>query len=192
MELRIDPKKTALVIIDLQKGIAGIDRQLAPHSASEVIENASKIAKAFRSAGALVVPVHVASRDGKDMLHPVADQQPWSGSRSPDFAEFVPELEVGKNDHPVTKLQWGAFYGTDLDLQLRRRSIDTIVLCGISTNIGVESTARDAYQHGYNQIFVEDAMTAMSNEEHESSVRFIFPRIGLVRKTEEVLQAIAK
>lgn len=192
VDFGIDPKRTALVIIDLQKGIAAMGRETAPYPTHAVIQNASKLAKAFRNAGALVVPVHVASKDGKDMLHPITDSQPWSGNRSPDFAEFVPELEVSDADHPVTKLQWGAFYGTDLDLQLRRRGIDTVVLCGISTNIGVEATARDAYQHGYNQIFVEDAMCAMSREEHEGSVKFIFPRMGLVRNTEEVLSAVSK
>ena len=124
------------------------------------------------------------------MLHPIADQQGRGGSRSSDWADFVPELKVGGGDHPVTKHQWGAFFGTDLDLQLRRRGIDTIVLCGISTNIGVETTAREAYQHGYNQIFAEDAMSAMSTEEHESSVKHIFPRIGLVRKTDEIVEAV--
>jgi nicotinamidase-related amidase len=72
------------------------------------------------------------------------------------WAEFVPELEVSTDDYVVTKRQWGAFFGTDLDLQLRRRGIDTIVLGGISTNIGVESTAREAFQYSYQQIFITE------------------------------------
>jgi nicotinamidase-related amidase len=87
----------------------------------------------------------------------------------------------------ITKHQWGAFHGTELDLQLRRRDMATIVLCGIATNIGVESTARFAYEYGYNQIFAEDAMSALSLEEHTFTVAKIFPRIGLVRKTKEIL-----
>jgi nicotinamidase-related amidase len=79
----------------------------------------------------------------------------------------------------ITKHQWGAFYGTELDLEFRRR--------GIATNIGIESTARFAYEYGYNQIFAEDAMSAMSVEEHRFTVTKIFPRIGLVRKTKEIL-----
>ena len=90
----------------------------------------------------------------------------------------------------VRKRQWGAFYGTDLDLQLRRRGVDTIVLCGISTNYGVESTARDAYERGYNQIFVEDACSSRGAEEHAFPFRAIFPRIGIVRSTEDVLRAL--
>ena len=190
MTLEIDASKTALVIIDLQKGIASMDRKLEPYSASDVVANAAKIASTFRQKKGFLVPVHVSSQDGGDMLHPITDQQGWGGSRSNDWVDFVPELGVGGNDHVVTKHQWGAFFGTDLDLQLRRRGIGTIVLCGISTNIGVETTAREAYQLGYNQIFAEDAMSAISKEEHESAVKYIFPRIGLVRKTQEILDAI--
>ena len=91
-------------------------------------------------------------------------------------------------DFVITKHQWGAFYGTELDLQLRRHGITSIVLCGIATNIGVESTARFAFEYGFNQIFVEDAMAAMSAEEHALTVAKIFPRIGLVKKTGEILE----
>ncbi len=91
----------------------------------------------------------------------------------------------------IGKRQWGAFYGTDLDLQLRRRGIDTILLIGIATNIGVESTVRDAFERGYQQVFVEDAMASLSPDEHASTVRTVFPRIGRVRSTAEVLAALA-
>ncbi len=90
----------------------------------------------------------------------------------------------------IGKKQWGAFYGTDLELQLRRRGIDTIVLCGISTDLGVESTARFAYEFGFQQVFAEDAMSAMSTEQHCAAVNFIFKRMGRVRKTSEILTAI--
>lgn len=107
-----------------------------------------------------------------------------------DWAEFVPEIGVQDGDYTVTKRQWGAFFGTDLDLQLRRRGIDTIVLCGIATNIGVESTAREAFQLGYQQIFITDAMSTFSDEEHEATLHFIFPRIGKSRTTEEFLEQV--
>lgn len=190
MVWEIDTSRTALVIIDLQKGIASVERKLGPYDAKAVIENAAKIAGTFRQKKGFVVPVHVFSRDGMDMLRPIADQQMPARSVDPSWGEFVPELRVGGDDHVINKHQWGAFFGTDLDLQLRRRGINTIVLCGISTNIGVETTAREAYQHGYNQIFAEDAMAASSAEEHANTVKYIFPRIGLVRKTQEILEAI--
>jgi nicotinamidase-related amidase len=112
------------------------------------------------------------------------------GPRPPDWAEIVPELGPEPGDLVITKRQWGAFYGTELDLQLRRRGIDTILLAGISTNVGVESTARDAYERGYAQVFVEDAMAARNPDEHAHTVRTVFARIGRVRSTAQVLAAL--
>ena len=83
-----------------------------------------------------------------------------------------------------------AFYGTDLDLQLRRRGLTTIILCGIATEFGVESTARDAYERGYELVFAEDAMTGRNAESHANAIRHIFPRIGRVRRTEEIVAAL--
>ncbi|MCL5016143.1 MAG: hydrolase [Patescibacteria group bacterium] len=189
MDIEIDKNKTSLVVIDLQKGIVGLSCE--PHSAEEVVVNASKIAEACREKGIPVFLVRVTpSADMKDSLHPLSEHQMNRGQFLPDWADIVPQLGPTEKDFVITKHQWGAFYGTELDLQLRRRGIDTIILCGISTNIGVESTARFAYEYGYNQIFVEDAMSALNEEEHENSVQGIFPRIGLVRKTEEILSAL--
>jgi nicotinamidase-related amidase len=95
-----------------------------------------------------------------------------------------------EGDFVITKHQWGAFTGTELDLQFRRRGIGTMVLCGIATNIGVESTARFAYELGYNQVFAEDAMAAMSTEEHQFTVAKTFPRIGLIRATKDIVAAL--
>ena len=113
-----------------------------------------------------------------------------AGPRPPDWAELVAELSPEPGDLFITKRQWGAFYGTELDLQLRRRGIDTILLAGISTTVGVESTARDAYERGYEQVFLEDAMAARNPAEHAHTVRMVFARIGRVRSTAEVLAAL--
>ena len=190
MDLTLIPARTALVVIDLQRGIAQMPT--APHSASDVAGHAAALAVALRAAGGTVVLVHVTrSADGKDALHPQVDTPAWQpGPRPPDWTEIVPELGPEPGDLIVAKRQWGAFYGTELDLQLRRRGIDTILLAGISTNIGVESTARDAYERGYEQVFVEDAMSARDAGEHAHTVRVIFPRIGRVRSTADVLAAL--
>ena len=90
----------------------------------------------------------------------------------------------------ILKRQWGAFYGTDLDLQLRRRGIDTTILCGIATEVGVESTARDAYERNYRQFFAEDAMSGLHEAGHRNAIDRIFPRIGHVRSTDWVVQAL--
>jgi nicotinamidase-related amidase len=191
VELKLDPGRTALVVIDLQCGIVAMPT--APRSSAEVVARAAQLANALRAVGGTVVLVHVTpSPDGKDSLRPITDAPAQAGGRSlpPDWAEFVPELAPEATDIVITKRQWGAFYGTELDLQLRRRGIDTIVLCGISTSIGVESTARDAFERGYIQVFVEDAMAAREAAEHAHTVATLFPRIGRVRSTEEVLAAL--
>ena len=190
MELKIEASKTALVVIDLQRGIVSFPS--APHASPDVVARAARIADAMRAAGGTVVLVHVTpSVDGKDGLKPITDAPAQGrGSPPPDWAEIVPEMGPRPGDIVITKRQWGAFYGTELDLQLRRRGIDTIILCGISTTMGVESTARDAFERGYQQVFVEDAMAARGPEEHQATVAGTFPRIGRVRSTEEVLAAL--
>ena len=191
MELKLEPSRTALVVIDLQRGIVGFPS--APRPALDVVRHAAQMAAALRAAGGTVVLVHVTpSPDGKDALKPVTDAPAAGAGRQlpPDWSEIVPELGPEDGDIVITKRQWGAFYGTELDLQLRRRGVDTIILAGISTNIGVESTARDAFERGYQQVFVEDAMAARDEEEHKNTVRSIFPRIGRIRSTEEVLAAL--
>lgn len=188
-ELHLDPKRLALVVIDLQKGIVGVPG--APHGTASVVANAVKLAEACRSRGVYVVLVHVGTAaDGKDALHPLTDPMPPRPAPTPGWDEIVPELGPKSGDHVVRKRQWGAFFGTDLDLQLRRRGIDTIILCGISTNYGVESTARDAYERGYHQVIVEDACTSRAADDHAFPFRAIFPRIGRVRSTTDVLKAL--
>jgi nicotinamidase-related amidase len=183
--------ETALVLIDLQKGIVGLP--LAPRPGAEVVRNSVRLAERFREAGAVVVLVHVAfSADGSDAVKVPVDMSMQRGSLPPDWAAFVPELDAHPKDILITKRQWGAFYGTELDLQLRRRGIRTIVLAGIATNLGVESTARAAHEHGYAQVLVEDAMSSLSEEAHAFSVGQILPRLGLVRSTEEVLAGCAE
>lgn len=187
--LVLQPKQTALVLIDLQKGILG--RQTAPHSARDVLARSARLAEQFRRAGGLVVLVHVSfSADGGDRLTQPADEPSPSVAPPPGYDEISPDLGSAPTDIVVTKRQWGAFYGTQLDLQLRRRGITTIVIAGIATNFGVESTARDAFEHGYALVFVEDAMAGLSESAHSFAITTIFPRIGRVRSTDEVLKAL--
>ena len=191
-ELIISPSNTALVLIDLQQGVVG-NANLAPRSAAEVVGNAALLASRFRTLGAAVVLVRAAfSKGGVDALAPDSDMPAVSAASRPDgWANLVPEIGSADDDIVITKRQWGAFYGTELDLQLRRRGISTIVLAGIATNMGVESTARSAFEHGYQQVFVEDAMTSLIAEGHTFAIKHIFPRIGLVRSTAQVIEGLA-
>jgi nicotinamidase-related amidase len=156
-----------------------------------VLARSVRLAERFRSAGGLVVLVRVSfSPDGGDRLTPPTDEPPPPAATQPGWDEISPALGRDAKDIVITKRQWGAFYGTQLDLQLRRRGIRTIVIGGIATNFGVESTARDAFEHGYALVFVEDAMAGLSNEAHSFAIKTIFPRIGRIRSTEEVLNAM--
>jgi nicotinamidase-related amidase len=187
---KLDARHTAIVVIDLQKGITG--RPGAPLATATVIANSALLLIAARTAGAQPVLVHVGgSTDGADRLHPTADQEMRAGGPlPPDWTELIPELDRQPSDIVIFKRQWGAFYGTDLDLQLRRRGLTTIILCGIATEIGVESTARDAYEHGYELVFAADAMTGTNAESHLNSIVRIFPRMGRVRSTEQIVAAL--
>ena len=183
-------RHTAIVVIDLQKGIMQIPGG-APHSKPDVIANCARLLSAARAAGAQPVLVHVGgAADGADRLKPTSDQpMRVSGQLPPDWSELIPELDRQPSDIVILKRQWGAFYGTDLDLQLRRRGLATIVICGIATEFGVESTARDAHERNYEMIFAEDAMTGSTAESHSNSVQRIFPRMGRVRTTEQIIAA---
>ncbi len=176
----LDPATTALVLIDLQNGIVGM--QLAPRTGPQVVEAGNKLADRFRAVKAPVFLVHVGwSKDFADALRQPVDKP---SPRSPDglppgWSDLIDGLQKSE-DIVILKRQWGAFHATELDLQLRRRGIKTIVLAGIATNMGVESTARQAWELGYNLIVAEDMTTSMSAEMHAFSMLHILPRIGIV------------
>jgi nicotinamidase-related amidase len=184
---KLDPRRSALVLIDLQKGIVPFAG--GPHTGAEVLDKASLLVRRFHELGSPVVLVRVGwSADGGDALHQPVDQPSAGKAMSDDWWEFPAELGAIDSDIRVTKRQWGAFYGTELELQLRRRGIEHIVLGGISTNIGVESTARNAWELGFGIVFAEDAMSAASAEHHGFAIKNIFPRLGRVRATAQVLK----
>lgn len=186
---RLESRSTALVLIDLQAGIAALPVQ--PNSAADVLANARMLADRFRALDALVVLVKVAFPGAPGGLRPITDAGQASPAAEPaGWTDLCPEIGAQASDVVITKRQWGAFYGTELDLQLRRRGIETIVLGGIATHVGVESTARAAFEHGYQQIFVEDAMSDLHADTHESTFRCVFPRIGRIRSTEQVIAAL--
>lgn len=188
---KLDPRRTALVLIDLQKGILPFG--IAPHPAATVLANAATLAARFRALAAPVVLVRVGWTDGfPDALKQPVDQAPPLPPQLPDHWWDIPaELDHQPSDILITKRQWNAFYGTELDLQLRRRGIDTIVLGGIVTGIGVESTARAGWEQGYGQVLVEDMMSAPNPDHHAFSVGTILPRLGRVRSTAAVLTALS-
>ena len=177
---------TALILIDLQKGIVGLP--LAPHSGEAVVSKGMDLARRFRAAKAPVALVNVAfSPDLGDALKSPVDQPPQMppGGFPEGWAELVDGL-AEPSDLRVTKRQWGAFYGTDLDLHLRRRGVSSVVVGGVATNIGVESTVRAAHEHGYAVVLAEDATTGRSAEMHAFAFEHLFPLLGRVAKVDEI------
>jgi len=184
--IELDPRISALVLIDLQKGILGYS--LTPVTSQELLERGRTLAERFRSAKATVVLVNVAfSPDGADMLRqPVDHAQPLPAGGFPAGWSEFPSGLMQTGDLQVTKRQWGAFHGTELDLQLRRRGIRTIVLGGVATHIGVESTARQAYERGYELLIVKDATTSSDAEAHAMSMKHIMPRLARVVQSNDI------
>ncbi len=192
MSITLDPGTTALVLIDLQKGILG--RPVAPYSAAKVVENSAALGKGLKAAGGVVVLVKVAfAKDYADRPNQEVDEpSPMPpGGMPAEWSEFVPEIDALPTDVVITKRQWSAFYGTELDLQLRRRGIKTIVLGGVATHIGVDSTARDAWQHNYSVVIAEDACASMGADLHQFSVEKVLRRVARVRSTAEILAGLA-
>ena len=179
----IDPK-TALVIIDLQKGVVSLP---GVHPMEGVVANSRALADAFRAQGLPVVLVNVsgapAGRTERSRAGAFAPAEGWD--------ELIEELGQQPTDHLVTKRTRGAFTGTDLEEYLRGEGVTQIVLTGVATGSGVESTARHAHELGFNVTLATDAMTDMSAEIHDNSVQRIFPGLGETGTTAEILALLA-
>ncbi|ANJ10842.1 hydrolase [Streptomyces parvulus] len=185
----LDPR-TALVVIDLQAGIVAAPTR--PHTGADVVARSVELADAFRARDLPVVLVRVSfAADGADAV-PGRTEAGAGGARPEGWDVVVDELSGHPGDIGITKRNWGAFHGTGLDVQLRRRGITQIVLTGIATSIGVESTARAAHEHGYHVTLATDAMSDMDAEAHRNSVERIFPRLGETGTTAEILELLAK
>jgi nicotinamidase-related amidase len=181
--MQLNAKNSALVLIDLQKGVLAMP--VAPHPATAAYERSMQLAQSFRAAGAPVVRVRVSfSADFADALRPPVDQPTHYTSLPPGWDEFPEPLQP--SDLVITKRQWGAFYGTELDLQLRRRGVRCIVLGGIATNIGVESTARSGAEHGYELVIPEDLCSGFSAEMHAFSFKYILPRLARITHSDAI------
>jgi nicotinamidase-related amidase len=187
--LKLEPATTALVLIDLQEGILPFAK--APHDGAAVLARARPLAEAFRAAKAPVVLVKVGfSADGGDLLKSPVDAPNPAGTPQANWLAQPADLPAQPGDIHILKRQWGAFHGTELDLQLRRRGIRTLVLAGIATAIGVESTARVAWELGYEIVFAEDATSGPDAAMHANSFGKVFPRLGRVRTAADVLAAL--
>jgi len=168
----------ALVVVDLQQGVVGMT---TAHPAADVVARSARLAAAFRSRGLPVALVNVTGGA------PGRTERPRNARRPAGWAQLVPELGAVPSDHLVTKQTWGAFRGTDLEAWLRAASATQVVVTGIATSSGVESTARSAHEAGFHVVLAVDAMTDQSAAAHENSVQLVFPRLGETGTTDELL-----
>lgn len=189
MPLTTIDAKAGLVLVDLQNGFR--HRPTGPHSADAVVTRAVELAEAFRARDLPVVLTRfVMAPDGANAPGRTDLSGRSAGAIPEAMLAFVGELDEHAGDIVVTKRGWDSFYGTDLDLHLRRRGVTQIVLAGVATSIGVESTARTAHEHGYNVALAIDAMTDLDASAHEHSVQRVFPMLGETGSTEEVLKLL--
>jgi len=175
--------KPALIVIDLQKGVIA----MAPTVAGEVVGKSAQLASAFRERGWPVVLVNVVARNSARTDGGFPNFNP-----PPDWTDLAPELGRQPSDILVSKKSFGAFINTGLDATLRGLGVTQIFLCGIATSIGVESTARSAYDYGYNVVFASDAMADRRPEAHQYCIENTFPRLGEIDSTANLLAAIGK
>ncbi|MFP3606854.1 cysteine hydrolase family protein [Paraburkholderia sp. SIMBA_053] len=177
-------RETALIVIDLQKMVASIP---TVHPFANVLENASHLAATFREHGLPVVLVNVVGMaPGRTEQHHVGSalQAGWS--------ELLPELNQQPEDHLISKKTWGAFTGTGLEAHLRSSGVTQVVVCGVATSMGVESTARQAHELGFNVTLAVDAMTDISAQAHANSLEQIFPRLGETADSREIVALLWK
>lgn len=190
-------KHTALVLIDLQTGI--VNRETA-HPSAVIVENATRLARAFRSSGRPVILVNVNPLGAPASLVRAQEQNlpkdpgqikaARQQMEAAGFFDLVPEINAAEEDIRITKSTWNAFHETALHTVLRELQVTGIVLGGIATSIGIESTARTANENGYNLSFATDAMTDMFAPAHEHSLKYIFPRIGELGSTAEIISKL--
>ena len=180
----LDPN-TALIVIDLQKGIVAGN---FIHPIGKVIDRTRALIEVFRAKNLPVVLVNVMGRPAGR-----TEQGPRSNLTFSDgWTDLLPQLDQQPSDIVVTKRSWGAFATTDLEHQLKARGATQVVVTGVATSVGVEATARQAYEQGLNVTLALDAMTDMREEAHEYSIRNVFPRLGETGSTEEIISLLER
>lgn len=183
MAVTLDPT-AALVVIDMQKGILAMP---PAEAVAPLLEATNHLADAFHTAGLPVVWVHATGLPPGRTAHPIPEEDPLPA----DFTELHEGLHVTGDDHRVAKQRtWSAFPRTDLAEHLRATGTTTIVLAGIATGGGVESTARSAYDEGFHVVAAADATLDGSPERHALSLEHSLPGVGLVATVEEITGAL--
>ena len=188
-----DGTAAALIIIDLQEGI--LSPEPLPHGRELIVTRAAEMGRTFAAANRPIVVTTTDFAAGYADAPAGRADAPWalpSEGLPPDFAALAPEIAMLPAAARITKRQMSAFFGTELDLQLRRRGCDTVVICGVATNLGVEATARAAFDLNYSVVIAADACDSVAPGLHEFAVEQILPRIARVRQSGEIIAALAQ
>ena len=189
--LTLEKDATALIIVDLQNGI--LDPEPVPFGRDQIVRQAASLGHAFANVGSpIVLTTTDFAANYVDAPKGLADS-PWELPKAglpAEFAMLVSEINALPTAVRIAKRQMSAFFGTELDLQLRRRGCNTVVICGVATNLGVEATARAAFDFNYNVVLASDACGSVAPGLHEFAMEKILPRIARVRQTSEILEAM--
>lgn len=164
-----DPRLTALIVVDLQMRI--VAQHAEPHTGADVVRQTMRLAEVVRESGGRIVIVTLE----------------WPQQPQPPGSELVEEMRPKPGDLEITKRGWSAFHQTGLDEALREQGLDTLIITGMSTNHAVESTARSARDHGYRMLLPHDAMAGRSAVAHRFAIEEIFPLLGTVCTTDELV-----
>ncbi|BDP52563.1 isochorismatase [Enterococcus faecium] len=185
-----DLSKTAFVAIDMQKEIVN-NGTLSPHTAASILTNNDLLVRTLKRTAALKVLVNV-DISTFPYLSQQTDMGGMTASVPPEFTDLLLKDSLKDTDNmlTITKYNPSAIFGTSLDLQLRRRGIETIILSGVATTNGVYATALDAFQHGYHIVLAEDACSDRDKESHQLFIKKIFPKTARVRSTKQIIEAI--
>ena len=185
MPLTILDPNTALIVIDLQKGIANGN---FVHPLGDILDRTRALIDVFRAKNLPVVLVNVAGRaPGRTEQGPRSSQIFAEG-----WTDLLPQLDRQPSDIVVTKRSWGAFATTDIERQLKERGVTQVVVAGVATSVGVEATARQAYEQGFNVTLAQDAMTDLREEAHAYSIQNVFPRLGETGSTQEIISLLER
>ena len=175
--------RTALIVIDMQRFT--VEHPLL-HPLGDVMDRTRELIDAFRAKGLPIVLVNVAGRPPGRTERDSRSTQTFAEG----WTELLPELEQQPSDILVTKRSWGAFATTDLGAQLAAKGVTQVVVTGVSTSVGVEATARQAYELGLHVTLALDAMTDVRQEAHENTIRNVFPRLGETGSTQEIISLL--
>jgi nicotinamidase-related amidase len=183
-DLELHASTTAIMLIDLQHGIMAYPT--APYATATITQRAAELAARFREKGSLVIYVCIDLAKMLDLPVDQSHRDPSAPPPPPIASEIVPEAGRRSGDLRITKRHWDAFAVPELERTLRASDIGTVVLCGVATHIGVESTARSAASRGFAVVLAEDATTSTSADAHQYAITNIFPQLGRVRSTAQL------